>query len=82
MKNYRPTTPGKTNWPKAVQNLIQIYGSGRDQAIRQLVLRLHNYAQTRPDADGWLARQIEHFASPVPDEWAHLAARRHSSLAR
>jgi ATP-dependent helicase/nuclease subunit A len=30
---------------------------------------LHNYAQTRPDADGWLARQIEHFASPTPDEW-------------
>jgi ATP-dependent helicase/nuclease subunit A len=32
-------------------------------------LRLHHYAQTRPDADGWLARQIEHFASPAPDEW-------------
>ena len=32
-------------------------------------MRLHNYAQTRPDADSWLARQIEHFASPTPDEW-------------
>jgi ATP-dependent helicase/nuclease subunit A len=53
----------------AVQKLIQIYGGGRDQAIRRQVLRLHHYAQTRPDADGWLARQIEHFAAPAPDKW-------------
>jgi ATP-dependent helicase/nuclease subunit A len=60
---------GQNELAEAVQSLIQIYGGGRDQAIRHLVLRLHNYAQTRPDADGWLARQIEHFASPEPDEW-------------
>jgi ATP-dependent helicase/nuclease subunit A len=59
---------GQNELAEAVQKLIQIYG-GRDQAIRQLVLRLHHYAQTRPDADGWLARQIERFASPAPDEW-------------
>ncbi len=60
---------GQNELAEAVQSLIQIYGGGRDQAIRQLVLRLHHYAQTRPDADGWLARQIEHFAAPAPDEW-------------
>ena len=60
---------GQNELAEAVQKLIQIYGAGRDQAIRQMVLRLHNYAQTRPDADGWLARQMEHFASPAPDEW-------------
>jgi ATP-dependent helicase/nuclease subunit A len=60
---------GEDEPARAVQNLIQIYGGGRDQAIRQLVLRLHHYAQTRPDADGWLARQIEKFAAPAPDEW-------------
>ena len=59
---------GQDELAGAVQKLIQIYGGGRDQAIRQLVLRLHHYAQTRPDADGWLARQIEKFASAVPDE--------------
>ena len=69
---------GQNELAEAVQKLIQIYGSGRDQTIRHLVLRLHHYAQTRPDADGWLARQIEHFASPAPDEWRSLAARRHS----
>ncbi len=60
---------GQNELAEAVQKLIQIYGGGRDQAIRHLVLRLHHYAQTRPDADGWLARQIENFASPAPDEW-------------
>jgi ATP-dependent helicase/nuclease subunit A len=60
---------GQDELAEAVQKLIQIYGGGRDQAIRQLVLRLHHYAQTRPDADGWLARQTEKFALPAPDEW-------------
>ncbi|HTY87471.1 MAG TPA: UvrD-helicase domain-containing protein [Candidatus Acidoferrum sp.] len=60
---------GKSEPAKAVQQLIQVYGGGRDEAIRRLVLRLHHYAQTRPDADGWLARQIEKFSVPTPDEW-------------
>ena len=49
---------GQDEYSVAVQGLIRIYGGGRDEKIRALVLRLHNYAQTRPDADGWLARQI------------------------
>jgi ATP-dependent helicase/nuclease subunit A len=60
---------GETELNNAIQKLIQIYGNGRDEKIRQLVLRLYNYAQTRPDADGWLAEQSEKFASPAPDEW-------------
>ena len=60
---------GQGELAEAVQRLIQIYGGGRDQTIRRLALRLHDYAQTRPDADGWLARQIEQFAAPAPDEW-------------
>jgi ATP-dependent helicase/nuclease subunit A len=54
---------------EAVQKLIQIYGGGRDEKIRSLVLHLHHYAQTRPDAEGWHARQLEKFSSPEPDEW-------------
>ncbi len=57
------------NFPLAVQNLIQTYGGGRDEKIRALVLRLHHYAQTRPDAESWLAQQIEKFASSEPNEW-------------
>jgi ATP-dependent helicase/nuclease subunit A len=60
---------GDTEFDGAVQKLIQIYGGGRDEKIRPLVLRLHNYAQTRPDAEDWLARQIKIFTSPQPNEW-------------
>ena len=60
---------GQNELAVAVQKLIQVYGGGRDLVIRRLVLHLHNYAQTRPDAPGWLAKQIERFAAPTPDDW-------------
>ena len=60
---------GEDELAGAVQKLIQIYGGGRDEKIRSLVLRLHHYAQTRPDAEGWQARQLEKFSQPEPDEW-------------
>jgi ATP-dependent helicase/nuclease subunit A len=60
---------GETEFDDAVQKLIQIYGGGRDEKIRSLVLRLHDYAQTRPDAEDWLAQQIKKFMSPQSNEW-------------
>jgi len=60
---------GECELAEAVQKLIQIYGGGRDEKIRSLVLRLHDYAQTRPDAEGWLDRQREKFSQPDPEEW-------------
>ena len=60
---------GESPFDLAVQSLIQIHGGGRDEKIRQLVLRLHNYAQTRPDAEGWLTRQSASFAPPEPVLW-------------
>ena len=53
----------------AAQDLIRVYGGGRDEAIRALVLRLHHYVQTRADAEAWLARQIEGFSSVEPLQW-------------
>ncbi|HEX3889449.1 MAG TPA: helicase-exonuclease AddAB subunit AddA [Verrucomicrobiae bacterium] len=53
----------------AVQDLIKIYGNGRDEKIRVLVLRLHNYAQTRPDAENWLTEQIKIFSVADPIQW-------------
>ena len=53
----------------AVQNLIQIYGNGDERPIRTILRRLHDYAQTRPDAGHWLAEQLARFASPEPLEW-------------
>ncbi len=53
----------------AVQELIKIYGNGRDEKIRALVLRLHHHSQTRPDAEKWIAKQIEVFSAAAPIQW-------------
>ncbi|HTA95774.1 MAG TPA: UvrD-helicase domain-containing protein, partial [Verrucomicrobiae bacterium] len=53
----------------AIQDLIKIYGNGRDEKIRALVLRLHHYSQTRPDAENWLAQQIEIFSATESTQW-------------
>src|ERR1017187_5120066 len=60
---------GEDEFSLAVQNLIQIHGGGRDEKIRALILRLHNYSQTRPDAAGWLARQRKIFSVTAPADW-------------
>ena len=60
---------GEDEFSLAVQNLIQIHGGGRDEKIRALILRLHHYSQTRPDAAGWLAEQIQKFSATEPAEW-------------
>lgn len=53
----------------AVRELIRVYGNGRDENIRSLVLRLYHYIQTRADAESWLKQQIETFSSAEPVQW-------------
>jgi ATP-dependent helicase/nuclease subunit A len=60
---------GDDEFSLAVQNLIQIHGGGRDENIRALILRLHHYSQTRPDAAGWLADQMQKFSASEPIAW-------------
>jgi ATP-dependent helicase/nuclease subunit A len=60
---------GEGEFSVAVQDLIQIHGGGRDERIRKLILRLHDYSQTRPDAAGWLTEQVEKFSAREPTEW-------------
>src|ERR1039458_2651376 len=60
---------GRDELAVSVQSLIQTYGGARNEKIRSLVLRLHHYAQTRPDAEGWLAGQIEKFSANEPADW-------------
>ena len=60
---------GQTESSVAVQNLIEIYGNGDERQIRAMILKLHHYAQTRPDAGRWLAEELTRFASPDPVEW-------------
>ena len=60
---------GEDEFSLAVQNLIRVHGGGRDEKIRALILRLHHYSQTRPDAAGWLALQIQKFSAREPTDW-------------
>ena len=60
---------GRDEFAASVQNLIQTYGGARDEKIRALVLRLHHHAQTRPDAEDWLAQQIHNFSAKEPINW-------------
>ena len=62
---------GEDEFSVAVQSLVQVHGGGRDEKIRALILRLHHYSQTRPDAAGWLAGQIQKFSATEPVEWRH-----------
>ena len=68
-EQFKAHYEGADEFSLAVQNLFQVHGGGRDESIRKLVLRLHNYSQTRPDAAGWLTRQLEQFSGPEPAEW-------------
>jgi ATP-dependent helicase/nuclease subunit A len=60
---------GRSAESLAVQALVRAAGRGVDRDIRHLVLKLHAYAQSLPDADGWLAAQQEQFALAAPEAW-------------
>ena len=68
-EQFKAHYAGEDEFSVAVQNLIQIHGGGRDEKIRALILRLHNYSQTRPDAAGWLEEQIKKFSANRPADW-------------
>jgi ATP-dependent helicase/nuclease subunit A len=53
----------------AVRELIVAQGEGSDLAIRSLVLRVHEYCQTLPDPEAWMAAQREQFLAPEPRQW-------------
>ncbi len=60
---------GDDAFSRAVQNLIAVHGHGHDEKIRALILRLHHYSQTRPDAAGWLAAQAQKFSAAESTDW-------------
>ena len=53
----------------ALQQFIISQAGDRDQPVRDLIRRLHEYAQTLPDPAGWFAAQRARFQCPQPDEW-------------
>ena len=54
---------------RAIQETIQSLGGDSDLAARALVLRLHHYAQTLPDPDGWFEAQAAQFQQSPPGPW-------------
>ncbi|MBN2506313.1 MAG: UvrD-helicase domain-containing protein [Verrucomicrobia bacterium] len=60
---------GRTPNAAAVQELIQVQSRGWDKPIRDLILQLHEYTQTRPDPEGWFRRELDRVAQPDPAHW-------------
>ncbi|MBI3850605.1 MAG: UvrD-helicase domain-containing protein [Verrucomicrobia bacterium] len=60
---------GETRNAEGVQQLILKQARGWDTSIRELVLRVHEYTQTRPDPVAWLQRQSAMFSQSEPREW-------------
>ncbi|HEX5219225.1 MAG TPA: UvrD-helicase domain-containing protein [Verrucomicrobiae bacterium] len=54
---------------RAVAEFVRGYGNGRDEAIRQLVLKIHEHAQTLAAPAQWLAEQCALFNNPSADTW-------------
>ncbi len=53
----------------AIQRLIQNTGGDWDKPLRDLIERLHDYAQTLRDPAGWFAAQEAGFRSQEPAQW-------------
>jgi ATP-dependent helicase/nuclease subunit A len=79
--NYSRETPAA----RAIQETIQSQGGDSDLAVRDLVLRLHHYAQTLPNPGAWFETQSARFQRTAPDQWrdwlmTELETRRQSWL--
>ncbi len=48
---------------------------GSDERVRALVLRLHCYTQSRPDASRWIEQQLVRFREAEPTEWREWLVR-------
>lgn len=60
---------GTSESAQAVQRLIQSLARGRDEPVRRLVWRWHQYLQTLPDPAGWVRQQLALFSLPDPQHW-------------
>jgi ATP-dependent helicase/nuclease subunit A len=59
----------ETTHAAAVRELIRTYGRGNDDAIRRLVVQLHQHAQTLAAPAAWFTAQITLFSAETPDAW-------------
>ncbi|PYX64467.1 MAG: hypothetical protein DMG78_30560, partial [Acidobacteria bacterium] len=62
---YSGTTPAAAETVR----LIRLLGHGQDMKIRELVRQIHEYTQTRPDPEGWFARERAKLEKPNRELW-------------
>jgi ATP-dependent helicase/nuclease subunit A len=53
----------------AIQDLIEAHGKDWDKQVCDLILKVHEYAQSLPDPGDWFSRQRAYFESPEPQVW-------------
>lgn len=70
-RHYRGEGPDA----EAVQALIEAQARGSDVPLRNLILRIHDYAQTLPEARQWLSAQLQAFSSEQPVAWGEWLTR-------
>jgi ATP-dependent helicase/nuclease subunit A len=63
--HYRDPSPES----EAVRTFLQDYARSWETRVRQLILELHHFTQTRPDPEGWFERQLARFATTEPSQW-------------
>lgn len=67
----------------ALEELIEQHAGGREQPVRDLILKIHRYTQTQPNPGAWIAEQLRVLADPQPTAWrAYLLEALHEWRAR
>jgi ATP-dependent helicase/nuclease subunit A len=61
------TAPDPTT--NTVQQLVLDFGRGREQPVRQTILRLHHYTQTLASPQAWFSRELERLQQSEPAHW-------------
>lgn len=54
---------------EAVLAFVQDHAGGWEERVREWILQVHHFTQTRPDPDGWFQRELEALADPEPARW-------------
>ncbi|MBL9137015.1 MAG: UvrD-helicase domain-containing protein [Verrucomicrobiales bacterium] len=65
-RHYALTSEGE---PGGVRRFLSRFASDQDGAVRDLILRLHDFARTLPDPAAWLEWQRSAYESPTPGVW-------------
>ncbi len=64
-----PQFEAHTDQAEALRGLLTRTAGDATAQLRELVLKLHRYAQSLPDPERWIAEQLSGFADPQPERW-------------